>query len=299
MDDTMTAATTFERSTGRRTTSRGAALLWAAVLTAFVPGAAAAADVNLAPHRAVYELTLERSSAGSGVAELVGRMVYELKGSRCKGYGQVIRFVTRTENPKGEVSVTDLRSTFQESADAGTLNFETTQYQNERLSEQTQGEARRSGPAELRITLKRPKRQRLTFKGSYMFPMQHTVSMVAAAIEGQKIFVADLYDGAEKGQKAYETTAVIGERRRLGDTNGLVAVKNAAALADVAAWPVSLSFYAKNKPRSDAVPEYELSFLLYANGVSRKLFIDYGSFALRGVLSRLDMLPAEPCKPGE
>ncbi|MCB1511260.1 MAG: cell envelope integrity EipB family protein [Hyphomicrobiaceae bacterium] len=294
----MTASNALTSPTGQCRWRGAVVLVGAAVLTATAPVGVQATAVELAPHRAVYELTLERSTAASSISELAGRLVYEVKGSRCKGYGQVTRFVTRSENQKGAVTVMDLRSTFWESGDASAMRFETKLYQDERLTEHTTGEVRRSGPAELKISLQRPRRGRLKFNGEYLFPLQHTASLVQAALDGKAIFIADLYDGAEKGAKTYETTAAIGPRRGPGDTDGLTPLKNASVLAGVPAWPVSLSYYGKKKARADSVPEYELSFLLYANGVSRQLLLDYGSHAIRGVLSRLVMLPSEPCKPG-
>ena len=77
---------------------------------AFAAAATAAELVGLAPHRAVYEITLVRSSAGSGVADMSGRMVYELTGSACEGYTQNMRFVTQMVNQGGTAMITDLRS---------------------------------------------------------------------------------------------------------------------------------------------------------------------------------------------
>ena len=45
-------------------------------------GAAAGEAISLAPHRAVYEITLDRAGSASGIGELKGRMVYEITGSR-------------------------------------------------------------------------------------------------------------------------------------------------------------------------------------------------------------------------
>ena len=51
--------------------------------------------------------------------------------------------------------------------------------------------------------------------------------------------------------------------------------------------------------RSEAVPTYELAFRFYENGVSSKLFIDYGDFAIRGELKELTFLEEEKCSvPG-
>ena len=41
------------------------------------------------------------------------------------------------------------------------------------------------------------------------------------------------------------------------------------------------------------LPVYELSFLFFENGVSRKLFIDYGEFAMQGDAQGDRFPPAE------
>ncbi len=63
-----------------------ASLALLAGLLAGSPIAAAADLAPFAPHRAVYELSLADSTAGSGVSGVSGRMVYELSGSACDGY---------------------------------------------------------------------------------------------------------------------------------------------------------------------------------------------------------------------
>ena len=45
----------------------------------------------------------------------------------------------------------------------------------------------------------------------------------------------------------------------------------------------------------EQTPIYVMSFVLYENGVSRHLKIDYGDFAIVGRLSDLDMIPAKAC----
>ena len=58
-------------------------------------------------------------------------------------------------------------------------------------------------------------------------------------------------------------------------------MKNAEQLDQLAAWPVSIGYFEPGSDNKDAVPVYELRFLFFENGVSRKLFIDYGEFAIR------------------
>ncbi len=59
-----------------------------------------------APHRAIYDLSLDETNSGSGVAGVSGRIVYELTGSPCEGYAQSMRFVTQTVTQEGDTQVT-------------------------------------------------------------------------------------------------------------------------------------------------------------------------------------------------
>ena len=43
------------------------------------------------------------------------------------------------------------------------------------------------------------------------------------------------------------------------------------------------------------MPVYELSFLMFENGVSRKLYIDYGEFALKGELTEITFYEPSKC----
>ena len=60
-------------------------------------------------------------------------------------------------------------------------------------------------------------------------------------------------------------------------------------LAGMVSWPVRIAFCAS---RPDAtLPEYEVAFRLYANGITTDFEIDYGNFALSGTLERLEAVP--------
>lgn len=269
-----------------------------AVGLAGLPVAAAGPQAGLAPHRAVYDMSLERSGTSSGISALTGRMVFEIKGDACSGYEQSMRFVTETLDQRGKASVTDQRSTFFEHADRRRFRFRTDQYRNDRLTEKTQGQAvRRKGPDRLAIDIKSPKKKALNIKRPVLFPVEHSIRLLEAARAGDTLFTVDLFDGSEKGERVYATTAAVGPKQPPGVNANLDKAPSASSLDGLAAWPVSLSYFdVDGKKKRDAVPNYELSFLYFENGVSRKLFIDYGSFSMRGKLVKLQMLPQKPCK---
>ena len=102
-----------------------------------------AGPVTLAPHRAIYDLSLERTAPGSGVVEVTGRIVYELTGSRCEGFAQNMRFLIRTRSGQGATQETDLRTSSWEQVPARRLRFSSSTYQNRMLTAQSRGQARR------------------------------------------------------------------------------------------------------------------------------------------------------------
>ncbi len=264
-----------------------------------LPLAAAGANAKvLAPHRAVYEITLDRSRGGSGVSDMSGRMVYELKGSECEGYTQTMRFVTRMTNQEGSTVLTDMRSSSTEDASARNFRFSSSQYKDSKLSESTDGGAARSGPSgEVKVELTRPERKEVQLEPNVFFPIQHSIALIAAAEKGNTVFQADLYDGSEKGQKVYATTAYIGRMHAAGYNKRLPAAKSGEPLDGLKAWPVSISYFEPGSDKQDAAPSYELAFLYFENGVSRRLYIDYGEFAIRGSLKEIVFLEPGKCPP--
>jgi hypothetical protein len=256
-------------------------------------------DVVLAPHRAVYDITLHRAQGGSGIADMSGRMVYEITGNPCIGYSQNMRFVTNVVNQEGVTSLTDLRTTSWEDAASSAFRFNSSQYKDRKLTETTVGDASRSnGSGRLKVALSRPARKQLDLAPQAMFPIQHSRELIVRARRGERLFTADLFDGSEKGDKVYTTVSFLGKGRAPGDVEGLEEVESAKPLLKVPAWPISISYYEPETNRQDAVPTYELSFLYYANGVSRRLLIDYGSFAVRGVLKEIFFLDPGKCEEG-
>jgi hypothetical protein len=276
--------------------SRRLAAGFALLVSIVAPGSAVATPAALAPHRAIYDLSLVNSRGGTGISELSGRMVYELTGSPCEGFSQSMRFVTRSTNQEGTASISDIRSSTWEEANGDRFRFNSTQYRNDQITEQTQGEAtRRKNPREVRVELTRPKKKIHKIGGDAMFPVQHSMNLLQAARDGRTNFTTDLFDASEKGEKVYSTSAFIGRRLEPGYNASLPDVTGASNLNGLTAWPIALSYYDLGKEKQDTVPEYELAFVIFDNGVSRRIRIDYGDFSIRGDLKELILLDAGKC----
>ena len=273
-------------------TSAAAFALFQPVSAQAGPGKA----IELAPHRAVYELSLESTGAGSNVTDIRGQLVYDFSGSVCQGYTLTTRLVTEIFDREGKASTTDIRSRSFEEPGGGRFRFSTAQYVNEKLSESTKGLAlrRRGNHDGVLVELEKPKRGAVALSGNIFFPTQHSMAILKAAELGQPRLQADIYDGSEKGIKVYETTTAIGAPLPADENAKLPAVKNVNALDGMTSWPVVVSYYDQSQ-KKDGLPSYEVSFRIYANGVSRKLKLDYGTFSLGGELSSIEFLPRKAC----
>lgn len=252
---------------------------------------------ELTPHRAIYDITLDGTRSAASVTDMTGRMVYELTGSACEGWTQNMRFVSRMTNQEGSVSLTDMRSSSWEDGVAKAFRFNSSQYREAKLSESTSGDANREAPEkEGKVDIAKPEKKEMKLRPNVYFPIQHSIALLAAARRGETVFIADLYDGSEKGEKIYATTTYIGRERPAGYNKSLPEVATAAPLDGLRSWPVSISYFELGAEKKDAVPSYELAFVYFENGVSRRLFIDYGDFAIRGNLKEITFLEPGKCE---
>ncbi len=250
--------------------------------------------IKLTPHRAVYEMTLDDARSASGITGIDVRMVFEFTGSECDGYSLNMRMVTQMTDSQGQTNLTDLRSSTWEQGDGQKFRFQSAQYLNDKLGDVTMGRAVRETPQEaVKVKLSQPSATELDLSGPLLFPTQHSFALIAAARTGQGLFQARVYDGSEKGQKVYDTTAFIGTEVQPGSDAKLEQVAKDKGLGELASWPVSIGYF--EAKGGDLTPSYQIDFRLYENGVSRDLLIDYGDFSIHGTLTSLEYLKATEC----
>src|SRR3990172_3435710 len=166
---------------------------------------------KLAPHRAIYEMSLDDARTASGITGIDGRMVFEFTGSECDDYSLNMRMVTQMTDSQGQTNLTDLRSSTWEQGDGTKFRFQSAQYLNDKLGDVTMGRAVRETPNEaVKGKLSQPSHAEIDLAGQGLFPTQHSLALIDAARTGQALFQARIYDGSEKGRKVYDTTAFIG-----------------------------------------------------------------------------------------
>jgi hypothetical protein len=127
--------------------------------------------------------------------------------------------------------------------------------------------------------------------GAPLFPSQHLHALIAAARTDQRFFSTSIYEGAGSGEKADTATAIIGMAQHDQANGPLTKGKTR--------WPVSIAYFsqdvAKDQEFGEETPVYQMNFMLYENGVTRELIMDYGDYALSGTLESITALDRESC----
>jgi hypothetical protein len=255
---------------------------------------------GLAPfmsHQAIYDLSLSKSRRSPAIDAVNGRIAYAFAGNACEGYTTDFRQVSRIDSGDGKGLLSDLRSSSWEEGGGKTYRFKVETRTNEGTPSVVEGTAERSDTG-VKVTLKRPKAETITFGPEVVFPTEQIRRIVAAAKEGKSILQLVVYDGSDTGRKVYSTLTVIGQPITgdkppvLGDP----ATSN-AQMTSITRWPVTVSYYDRDAKAGsgEQTPIYAMSFELYENGVSRALSLDYNDFVIGGILSQFEVKDGKPC----
>ncbi len=258
----------------------------------------AAPPVEVAPHRALYNLTLQSAKTNSGVMGASGQMFYEW-GEACDGWTIEQRFrlhLIYAENG-GNASGVDISSTLVtwESKDGLRYRFNERRLRNRELDEEIRGEAHLDGVGKGGIgEFQRPDATTMKLDPGTLFPTAHTLLLIERARAGDQFVSRNVFDGATV-DNAGQISAVIGPELKPdapGDDKLL-----ANPLLQHPSWRVRLAFFPADPSKSDEpdVPDYELGMRLLDNGVSQDLTLDYTDYVIKGALQEIEPLPKPAC----
>lgn len=256
--------------------------------------AGAAKAIDLAPHRAVYELEMTKSEGRNAPASARGQIVFEITGNACEGYSVNFRQYTEIAPQEGSPRISDMRTATFEAADGSWMRFRITTSTNGVTTKVLEGRADKDKGNGLSVSLSKPAPRKSDLGHKVVFPVEQTRKTIAAAKAGQVAVEVKTYDGSEDGNKIYHSLSIVGKARKTpaNDLTGGV-----EAMANMKRWPVVASYFELDK--RDATPLYTMSFDLWENGVTSNLKVDYGSFVLTGKMTKLEMLKPQPCPAPE
>ena len=251
--------------------------------------------VELASHRAVYDLKLASARGNRPVEAVRGRILYDFSGSECEGYALQFRQVSEIDAGEGVRMMTDMRATTWEDAAAKTFRFNSENFVDQNAKSAVDGRAERK-PAQVDVTLKKPVSKTFAIDAAAFFPTDHMRRVIVAAREGKTLLQGPVFDGSDTGEKVYDTMTVIGQAIEPGAQKPDDAAGKDERLSKLRRWPVSISYFDKSKADGDQLPVYGIKFELYENGISRALSLDYNDFVVNGTMTSLETRPTKPCQ---
>jgi hypothetical protein len=267
-------------------------VLYAVLLSASSSMAPAFAVPVLQPHRAVYDLSLDKASDRSGITGISGRMVYEFNGSACDGYTVNFRFVTQIATAD-TTRLTDQQTTTFEDAGGKTFSFVTKSFVDQALDKEVRGTATRQAKG-VEVDLVKPQKSVVELDAT-QFPTQHLVELIGKAETGESFYETSLFDGSEDADKVMTTTVIVGKKVEADKADPELPAL--AKLAKDKYWPVDIAYFDPSaKDGGEEVPQYRISFKLHENGLTRDLMMDYGEFSMTGKLVDLALFDTAPQK---
>lgn len=245
--------------------------------------AGAAQAYEIAPHRAVYRMALAKATSGSGIANAEGAMALEW-GESCEGWTVEQRYRLNLGYTQGGDSDVAVSFVTYEAKDGSSYRFFIERARPGGVPESISGRAVR-GDKGVRAEFDAPEPATLDLPGDVLFPTQHSLAILDAAVAGRKFVSSMVFDGNEI-EEATEITAVIG--------NPLPVPTEGEALLRRPSWPVRLAFFGPDGAPG-GLPDYEMGIRLYDNGIVTEMKLDYGDFIVDAVLDKLEALPKPGC----
>jgi len=267
-------------------------VLAAIMLALTLCGRAGAFDI--APHRALYSMSLATAKQNSGIVGASGSMVFEW-GETCDGWTVEQRYKLRMQHAAagsgdGEVEIVSNFVTW-EAKDGLRYRFYQKKLRNGAPDGETRGEARLDGASKGgAVEFTKPNANTLTLAPGVIFPTAHTLLLIARAASGEQFVAQPVFDGASD-ENAAEVSAVIGGAQSADSGAAEEAVKN--TLLARPSWRMRLAFFPADSGNDK--PDYELGMRLLDNGVSRDMVLDYGEFAIKAKLDEIEALPKPRC----
>jgi len=255
-------------------------------------GALPAAAFEIAPHRALYSLTLGWARPASNVVAASGAMVYEW-GETCDGWTVQQRFRLRLQYAEQEgVEVSSNLVTW-EAKDGLRYRFNERRLRNGEPDEEIKGEARLEGAGKGGMAeFTRPEATRLKLAPGVLFPTAHTLLLIERARAGEQFVARDVFDGATV-ENASQITAVIGREITPAAAGSGDKKQPDSPLLKRPSWRIRLAFFPADSKAEQ--PDYELGMQLLDNGVSKDMALDYSDYVIRATLDEIEALPRPNC----
>ena len=248
-------------------------------------GAILSDDVHLVSYEALYELDLKTIRQASNVSSYRGLYSFSTVDA-CDGWTTAQKIIAEISTNEGESMLREYSSTSYESNDGNLFRFSSVDKADGAVVEEIRGDAvRTEATASGQVTFSKPSAIAMELPAGTLFPIAHTREAIRSARMGRMVYEAKLFDGSDEFVP-FETSLVFGSPKISGPPEEEAGI--GAELASKRFWPSQMGYYAQDQ--MEGIPEFEVTWDFFENGVATNLVLDYGDIVLQGSLTQLRML---------
>ena len=281
------------------------------------------APVRIVPHEISYEVSLKSAEERSGMLMASGVLFSRMEGGPCEGWSSLSRMKVRFVFRREATRETESRVASWESDDGNRFYSRIERYLNGLPVETVRVKtSREKAGRPFRLEMSEPERRTAKLPPQTLFPTTALKRLLAAARQGRRELTMLLYEGDEEAAPQH-VVALIGRRHApltpASDGSGKAGPHERQAreqeqgdlpqLRQMSYWPVSLAYYGpivrkdgskpSDREREAArfgLPEYEVHFRLYENGVTGDALLIYPDYVLRAKVTKLRLLEPARCQ---
>lgn len=237
---------------------------------------------ELAPHRALYDISLISARSGSQIIDVKGQMMYEFIPD-CEG--SLTNHQFNMQYFYADQPVTKLKSNFSlyETHDGQELDFITQRKSGNKVFQKFTGHASQKSKE---VTFASPTQMTQTLSKDALFPTAHTRELIKAIEKSKTTYNAGLFDGSDL-EGSTNTFTVINKAATPVNAQNLNDTIDSALLQSPA-HHLQIAFFPENSDQFAA--EYEMSSIFHQNGVMRNIKIAYDDFSIQQELIALEAL---------
>jgi len=246
----------------------------------------AQAATQLAPHRAIYSVSLAPGSVDGPILDVDGVMSMSLEET-CDGW-------IFTQDMKTVITVGDGNAVSQSALFTSWESHDGQQYRFASRIKTGGGQLILRGDAGLgpdgtgRARYREPQEAEVDLPKGTLFPVSHTAWLIEEAKAGTRTAPRIVFTGAED-LEAELVNAFIGDFVTV-DEHGAA---QKGELAAHGGWPLTMAFYPIAS--QTGVPTFEMHALQLENGVSTELRMNFGNFATQLLIQSLEPIERPLC----
>ncbi len=246
---------------------------------------------EITAHKSLYDIKMVSKQSSSNIINVSGKMYFEWYES-CDAWitnNKLNLIYEYIDSPSMNI-VIDFNS--YETFDGNLFEFSSKTIRDGEVIKNIRGAAKKNEDNTGVAIFTSPEDLKYKLERGYYLPMKHTIELLKRIKRGDKIFMANVFDGVDEDGPVDINSFIVGEINALALLNPTANIDT--ALVNNKAWNIRMSFFNGDKPEEEA-SDYEMNVILHENSVISDAIIEYSDFTIEQKLIALEKLESTKC----